>query len=325
MSHAGCLIYGCSKNGPRRMLMTANVSRPSLLRFATQQNCYNGWQKLCAGGPTVSPSSNAASPESPDQPQHHQSSSPPVPQTAASTSGPPAPFGSPLPQAPFGSVHQRPAFGSALQNAAEWSSSTRAAHRHAPFGSPLQAPAFGSGSGSAFGSPAFFTPAASVPHQGTTAAPQSTIAFGGLPPGTPDSAFATPASAFGTPLSGFGSPAFHTPAGTAGGQGFGTPVSRGQAFGTPIPAFGTPAASGGQEVSEDGPFGAPAFGSEHLILLSTHQPAVSTQGQFCMCYLLAVALLLPHAAVSILCHVENKPIVTYAGQVACEMCKSSSI
>ncbi len=230
--------------------------------------------KMCAGGPIVSPSSNAASPESPDQEQGHQSSSPPVPQTAASTSGPPAPFGSPLPQAPFGSAHQRPAFGSALQHAAEGSSSTMAAHRHAPFGSPLQAPAFGSGSGSAFDSPAFFTPAASVPHQATTAAPQSTVAFGGLPLGTPDSAFATPASAFGTPLSGFGSPAFHTPAGTAGGQGFGTPLSRGQAFGTPIPAFGTPAASGEQEASADGPFGAPAFGSKHLILVSTHQPAV---------------------------------------------------
>ena len=229
---------------------------------------------MCVGGPTVSPSSNAASPESPDQEQGHLSSSPPVPQTAASTSGPPAPFGSPLPQAPFGFAHQRPAFGSALQHAAEGSSSTMAAHRHGPFGSPLQAPAFVSGSGSACGSPAFFTPAASMPHQATAAAPQSTIAFGGLPLGTPDSAFATPASAFGTPLSGFGSPAFHPPAGTAGGQGFGTPLSRGQAFGTPIPAFGTPAASGGQEASEEGPFGAPAFGSELLILLLTIQSAV---------------------------------------------------
>ncbi len=236
---------------------------------------------MCVGGPTVSPSSNAASPESPDQEQGDLSSAPPVPQTAASTSGPHAPFGSPLPQAPFGSAHQRPAFGSALPHAAEGSSSTRAGHGHAPFGSPLQAPAFGSGSGSAFGSPAFFTPAASVPHQATAAAPQSTIAFGGLPLGTPDSAFATPASAFGTPLSGFGSPAFHTPAGTAGGQGFGTPLSRGQAFetpvpafGTPVPAFGTPEASGGQEVSADGPFGAPAFGSELLILLLTIQSAV---------------------------------------------------
>lgn len=230
--------------------------------------------QMCVGGPIVSPSSNAASPESPDQEQDHQSSSPPVPQTAASTSGPPAPFGSPLPQAPFGSAHQRPAFGSALQHAAEGSSLTMAAHRHAPFGSPLQAPAFGSGS--AFDSAAFFTPAASVPHQVTTAAPESTIAFGGLPLGTPDSAFATPASAFGTPLSGFGSPAFHTPAGTAGGQGFGTPWSRGQASGTPIPAFGTPAASGEQEVSEEGPFGAPAFGSEpHILLCQAHQAELS--------------------------------------------------
>lgn len=219
------------------------------------------------GGPIVSPSSNAASLESPEQEHGHLSSSPPIPQTAASTSGPPAPFGSPLPQAPFGSAHHRPAFGSALRHAAEGSSSTRAGHRHAPFGSPLQAPAFGSGSGSAFDSPAFFTPAASVPHQANAAAPQSTIAVGGLPLGTPDSAFATPASVFGTPLSSFGSPAFHTPAGTAGGQGFGTTLSRRQAFGTPFPAFGTPAASGGQEASADGPFGAPAFGSEHLVLL----------------------------------------------------------
>lgn len=211
-----------------------------------------------AGGPIVSPSRNAASLESPDHQQGHLVSSPPVPQTAASTSGPPAPFGSPLPQAPFGSAHQRPAFGSALQHAAEGSSSTRAGHRAGPFGSPLQAPAFGSSSGSAFDSPAFFTPPASMPHQATAAAPQSTIAFGGLPLGTPDSAFATPASAFGTPLSGFGSPAFHTPAGTVAGQGF---ASRGQAFGTPIPAFGINSASGGQEASEEGPFGAPAFGS----------------------------------------------------------------
>ncbi|KAL0032405.1 hypothetical protein WJX79_009776 [Trebouxia sp. C0005] len=108
-----------------------------------------------AGGPIVSPSSNAASLESPEQEHGHLSSSPPIPQTAASTSGPPAPFGSPLPQAPFGSAHHRPAFGSALRHAAE-------------------------------------------------------------------------------------------------GR---------QAFGTPFPAFGTPAASGGQEASADGPFGAPAFGS----------------------------------------------------------------
>ena len=52
---------------------------------------------------------------------------------------------------------------------------------------------------------------------------------------------------------------------------------------------------------------------------------VTTYGRACMRYLLAVALLLPHASVSILCHVENKPIVTYAGQVACQKCNLSSI
>ena len=150
------------------------------------------------------------------------------------------------------------------------------AHQYAPFGSPLLTPAFGSGSGS----PAtFFTPAASVIPHAVNAAPDSTIAFGGIPHGTPATAFGTPASAFGTPLSAFGSPAFHTPAATLGGLPFGTSSSRGQAFGTPTPAFGSPAAfppqqpdaapaamTPGPDDTEDhfaaGPFGAAAFGSK---------------------------------------------------------------
>ncbi len=253
---------------------------------------------LCAGGAIVSPVSNAVSADSPDDRlmPDHTSSLPPVPQTAASTSGPYAPFASPLPQAPFrspfpvgsamGSAHQPAPFGSPLPGNSEMS----AAYRRAPFGSSPQAPAFGSGSGS----PAFFTPAASVNPEGTNVLPASTIAFGGMAFGTPATVFGTPASAFGTPLSGFGSPAFHTPAATPGGHPFGNPLSGRQAFGTPASAFDTPAAlsgsgaatafgggpadasspvvdaldmGGGQDAASDGPFGAPAFGSKPSIII----------------------------------------------------------
>lgn len=205
---------------------------------------------------------------SPDQRPDYTSSLPPVPQTAASTSRPHAPFGSPLLQAsfgsplPVGSSHQLVPVSSALRESPDGGS----AHRHAPFGSPLQAPAFGSGS--AYDSPQFFTPSATLDHQALTAAPQSTFAFGALPTGTPASAFGTPASAFGTPYSTFGSPAFHTPAATPGVQSLGSPRSRKQAS-----AFETPASSGGQDASAAGPFGAPVFGSEPLTLLLFHQHA----------------------------------------------------